>query len=207
MPKPNVTQRARLIGYVNGQVGGSVPILSNYLLPGLLNPGASIDSYGFQLNHALLAGASVIFAGNTVPPTMLPTRDVSGVHNTICPYVEVIAHLRSAGNVDLPGVLHFYMNEYPPLAAFVAAPTQFNLGDYAAAVWQEWEQWSPLTIPTPPPGFTGGGAGGIRYEYRRQLGRMPSNFLYCRLTNAGSVAATEFQVSLMLRSTPPSELL
>lgn len=202
MAQPNVTQRTREIGFVNGQALVNGGILNNYVAAplGALNPGVEVDSFGFQINHALLGGASTLFAGNSTPPFMLPTRAIAGVHDSHCLYGEVLAHLRSAGNVDLPGQLRFFVNEYPPLAAFVPAPTQFDLGDWVAAGWQEWEKWSPLTIPTPPPGFTGGGAGGIRYEYRRLLGRVPGNFMFVSLTNRGSVAALEWGISVIMRT-------
>jgi len=210
MSKPNVTARTREVGFVAAQSFGNLAVGSSGINPGNaapgvfpLNAGAQADSFGFQVNHAILGGASVLFFGNSLPPTIRATRHILNVHDTHCVNVEVRAHLRSAGNVDLPGLLRFFFNELAPEAAVVPAPDQSNLGDWAQGQWQEWEDWSPLTVPTPPPGFTAGGAGGLRYEYRRVLGRVPGNFMYASITNLGTVAATEWGLAMILRSSPP----
>jgi len=84
----------------------------------------------------------------------------------------------------------------------VANPGQADLGDWVTNAWQEWEEWSPISIPTPPPDFSSGGAAGIRYEYRRTLGKVPSNFFYLTIENLGTVSATEWGIGLFLRSHP-----
>lgn len=203
MPKPNVHQRVRQIGWVSAQITGST--LNNsgtgqaHGNLGALGAGVRADSFGFQVNHGIIGGASVLYIGNSLPPSLLPSRSVQEVHDTTCLYAELFCHLRSAGNVDLPASVQFWFNELTPPASLVPAPTTFDLGDWVTGNWQEWEKWSPITVPTPPPGLSSGGAGGIRYEYRKVLGRVPANYMFMSVTNAGSVAAAEWGFGLILR--------
>jgi hypothetical protein len=124
-------------------------------------------------------------------------------------YAEVTAHLRSATELDLPAVIRIFFNDLWPTAAAVANPDLDDLGDWvtngvgpATQGWQEWEEFSPITVPTPPPGFSAALADGARYEHRRKLGRCPANFFFCLIENAGSVNATEWGMGLHLRDVP-----
>jgi len=160
-----------------------------------------------QTVHALLGGASVFARGLVSGGVLEPTRFIDGVLATHAQYLTVSVHLRSAGNIDLPGQLQFFCNDLWPTAAAVPNPNTLSLADWAgsgllSAAWTELEELSPLMIPTPPPGFSTGGAAGLRYEYRRVLGRLPCNFFAASITNLGSVTATEWGVGLYLRSHP-----
>lgn len=186
MPNPNVHYRVREVGWVLGVLKGNGGAVGHANL-GNLAAGATTninDFRPFLVNHALLGG----FQSNFNP----------GVPETHCVYLEVQAHLRSSTNFDLPGRIRIFYSE-------VATPTgtQATVGDWVAGQMQEWEEWSPLTVPTPPPNFSSGGAAGTRYEYRRYLGRVPGNIVRCTLTNHGAVPATEWALGYFFRSNPP----
>lgn len=204
----NTQVRVREVGWWTGVTNGS--ILNNgatgqrHGASGALNAGATLQTFPFQLAHALLGGASVFSRGFVIPVTIEPTRQISQVFDTHAIYLELGVHLRSAGDVDLPGQVRIFFNDLWPDAATVPNPSRLDLGDWVTNAWQEWEDWSPLSIPTPPPGFSSGGAAGIRYEYRRVLGRAPANFFYVTLTNVGTVAASEWGIGLYVRNQPPA---
>src|SRR6266850_2092795 len=212
MPKPNVNFRTREIGWwfgttqgSNGNVGGGGQ--SHGGIFGAALPANTVaKTTPVQLPHALLGGASAFSRGSGSPALLEKTRAIQGAFGSHCVYLEISAHLRSAANVDLPGIVRIYHNDYWPLPAAVpGVPITSDLGDWVTngggftTGWQEWEEWSPLTIPTPPPGFTSLGNFGIRYEYRRKLGKAPANFFFLTCENVGSVAATEWGVGLFLR--------
>lgn len=184
MPNPNVHGRYREIPFftgVNKGAGGQYGVGLGALGAGTQT--ALGDFRPFQLGHATLGGFS--------------TSPTPGVPDTHCHYMWVTAHLRSAGNVDLPGQINIFMCEVSQPAG-----THLTLGDYVSGQMLEWEEWSPLSVPTPPPGFTGGGAGGLRYEFRRFLGRVPMNIVRCALTNIGTVAATEWHLGYFFTTVP-----
>jgi len=187
----------------------------------MLNPGQTLFAHTFQIANAILGGASVFSRGFTSPVVLEPTRVIADVADTQTLYLHLSAHLRSLANVDLPGVIHIQTNDLWPPAVVngavgptaVANPTRSDLGDWVtnggvppagASVqgWQEWEDWSPLTVPTAPPGFSSGGNTGLRYEWRKYIGRLRSNFLWVSLTNAGSVDATEWGLGVWLSTDP-----
>lgn len=206
MPKPNVNIRTREVGWWFGTTNGSLTNTSGSgqghgLAPALAIGGSAI-TYRVQIAHGQLGGSSVFARGFVYPITLEPTRHILQVRDSHCVYLSISCHLRSVGNVDLPGRVRVFTNDLWPTAAAVADPGQADLGDWVTNAWQEWEEWSPLTIPTPPPEFTGGGAAGLRYEYRRNLGKVPSNFFYLQLENLGTVAASEWGLGLFLRSHP-----
>jgi hypothetical protein len=203
-PKPNVNARVREVGWWWGTTNGSATNTSGSGIGHGTSPalaaGATALCFPIQSTHALLGGASVFSRGFVFPVTLEPTRNIDQVFNSHGMYLEITAHLRSAGDVDLPGQLRIFHNDLWPTAAAVPAAGRLDLGDWRTNQWQEWEEWSPISIPTAPPGFTGGGAAGTRYEYRRKLGRIPANFFFAQLTNAGSVAAAEWGFGVYLRS-------
>jgi len=206
MPKPNVNQRVRQVGWWFGTTNGSQTNTSGsgqgHGSAPALGAGSSAITYRVQVAHALLGGSSVFARGFVYPITLEPTRHIILCRDSHCVYLSLAVHLRSAGDVDLPGRVRIFCNDLWPTAAAVANPDTTNLGDWRDNTWQEWEEWSPIGIPTPPPGFTSGTGTGIRYEYRRKLGRIPSNFFYFQLDNLGSVSATEWGIGMFLRSEP-----
>jgi len=182
MANPNVHYRVRPIGWVVGVDkgnGGQYGVgLGNLAAGGVTT---LFDFRPFQFNHAILGG----FQSSATP----------GCPDTIGMHMEVTAHLRSAGNVDLPGIINVFMAQISqPLG------THNTLGDWVSGQMAEWEEFSPISVPTPPPGFTSGGAGGLRYQFRRTLGRVPMNFVRVQLTNIGTVAATEWQLGVYFRT-------
>lgn len=218
MPKPNVSHRSRQVGWWMGTSNGSVSNIGGggqgHGSAPALTAGSQAVTFPIQVAHGLLGGAAIFQRGFVIPVTVEPTRGLDRSHSTHGVYLEISAHLRSAGNVDLPAQVNIFFNDYwPPDPAVIpnGAPyrsVQFpdaiiDQGDWVTGAWQEWEDFSPLTIPTPPPGFTSGGNGGIRYEYRRVLGRVPANFVWLKITNLGSVDATEWGFGVFLRSDPP----
>lgn len=211
MSSPNVHTRTRELGWWTGVTVGSATNTSGSGLghgsQGNIPSGASFTTAPVQLAHALLGGAAVFTKGGAFAGALEPTRPVSGTMDTHAIYIEVAVHLRSAGDVDLPGQVRFFFNDLWPTFAQVPTPPGLappDLGDWQSNFWQEWEDWSPLTVPTPPPGFSTGLATGVRYEYRRSLGKAPANFFFAQLTNVGSVAATEWGLCLYVRNQPPA---
>lgn len=206
MTKPNVNQRSREVGWWFGATNGSLVNTSatgqGHGSAPALGAGSSAITYRVQVAHAQLGGASVFARGFVYPISLEPTRHIILVRDSHCVYLSLSAHLRSAADVDLPGRIRIFCNDLWPTAAAVANPDQTNLGDWRDNQWQEWEEWSPIGIATPPPGFTSGTNAGIRYEYRRKLGKIPSNFFYFQIENLGSVAATEWGIGMYLRSQP-----
>lgn len=203
---PNVNLRTREVGWWFGTTNGSLTNTSatgqgHGLAPALAAGGTAI-TYRVQVAHAQLGGASVFARGFVYPITLEPTRHIIQVRDSHCVYMSIAVHLRSAGNLDLPGIVRIFHNDLWPTESSVANPGQADLGDWATNVWQEWEEWSPLSIPTPPPDFSTVAAGGIRYEHRRHLGKIPSNFFYLQLENIGTVDATEWGIGMFLRSDP-----
>jgi len=206
MSKPNVNFRTRDVGWWFGNTNGSLTNTSttgqNHGFAPALGAGSSAITYRVQIVHAQLGGAALFSRGFVYPITLEPTRHIILAKDCHAVYLSLSAHLRSAGDVDLPGKIQIFTNDLWPTAAAVANPDTTNIGDWKDNAWQEWEEMSPIGIPTPPPGFSSGGAGGIRYEHRRNVGRLQSNFFYCQLTNLGSVAAAEWGIGVYLRSQP-----
>jgi len=206
MAKPNVNFRTREVGWVFGNTNGSATNIgaggqAHGVAPAL-GAGSTAFTYAVQTAHGILGGASSFSRGFVFPATLRPTRTIDQVKDTHCRYLDLSAHLRSAGNVDLPGRITILHSDLWPDAASVPNPSRVDLGDWVSNQWQEWEKWSPLTIPTPPPGFTSGGNGGIRYEWRQYIGLLPFNFVWISLTNLGSVSATEWGIGVWSRSNP-----
>jgi hypothetical protein len=206
MTKPNVNFRTREVGWWFGNTNGSLTNLSgsgqNHGVAPPLGAGATAITYRVQLVHAQLGGAALFSRGFVYPITLEPTRHIILARDAHPVYLSLSAHLRGDSNVDLPGKINIFTNDLWPTAAAVANPDTTQIGDWRDNAWQEWEDQSPLGIPTPPPGFSSGGAAGIRYEYRRRIGRLESNFFYCQITNLGTVPATEWGIGVFLRSYP-----
>lgn len=206
MAQPNVNIRTREIGWAFGNTNGSLTNTSGsgqaHGVAPALAAGVAAFTFAIQTIDGLLGGAAVFSRGFVLPSTVEPTRIIDQVKSTHAVYIGVSAHLRSAGNVDLPGTIRLITNDLWPTEAAVPVPSRIDLGDWVTNAWQEWEKFSPLTVPTPPPGFTGGGAAGVRYEYRKALGRMPSNFLWVSLTNNGTVSATEWGIGIWAWTQP-----
>ncbi len=198
MPKPNVHVRSRNVGWVEGYVMGNGGAITHGAR-GNLTVGFPQDTFPIQVNAAILGANSVLYRDEVAAPQLYQSRVVGRVRDSHCVYLEIAAYLRSAGGVQLPGIVRVWVNELPP-----PAPGDFTqMGDWLLNGWQEWEDYSPITIPTIPHSFPSLSGLGGRYEYRRTLGRVPGNFIFLNIDNVGTVAATEWALQVYLRSDPP----
>ncbi len=198
MAKPNVHTRIRKVGWVDGYVMGNGGNITHGAR-GNLTPGFPQDSFPIQVNAAILGANSVLYRDEIANPQLYQSRSIGRVRDTHCVYLEVAAHLRSLGGASLPGIIRVWVNELPPLPP----GDNTQLGDWVLNGWQEWEDYSPISVPTIPASFPSLGGLGDRYEYRRVLGRIPGNIIFVEIENVGTVAATDWGLHVYLRSDPP----